>query len=175
MTLLRRVLAGSVALLAFGASAVPVFGAGNGSVNAQVTAAAAAAPCITVPSATVDFGTQPFNAAGNTNAAQAASIMVTSCGTAGQNLLARGTDATGTGASWTLTTAAMCPATPVLDQYNLGLSPGGSLATTDSVVRLMMGPGEPVTFSPTITMPCAGSSGAGQTMSMSYVFTAILG
>jgi hypothetical protein len=167
------------AALALAASATPVFGADNGTVNAQVRAAAAPTACITVPAATVDFGTRPFNPAGASNVAQAAAITVKGCATGnGMVLLARGTNATGPIASWALTADPMCPAgaATAVDQYNLGLLFGSNtnLTTTDSVVYPQLGPTEEFTASPTITMPCVGSSGAGELMSMSYVFTATL-
>jgi hypothetical protein len=162
-----------LALLAFGASAVPVFGSDNGSVTAHVAVQAAPAACITVLGTTVDFGTRPFNPAGSSTSAQASPIIVTGCATGGMNLLARGTNATSATASWTLTADSMCPATPVVDQYNLRLF-NTNLTTSDSMVLPMMGPNEQVSLPPAITMPCVGSSGAGQTMSMSYVFTATI-
>ena len=178
------VVCGVLAVLAFGASAVPVFGADSGSVNAQVTVQQAPAACITVPTTTVDFGTRPFNPPGNSNTSSAAPITVTGCATGGngQRLLARGTNAIGADASWELTTAPVCVADGAqvfrTNRFNLWLSGGPSgtvqLAATDSVVRPQMGPVEEFSASPTITMPCEGSSGAGQTMSMSYIFTATL-
>ena len=173
------VVCGALAGLAFGASAVPVFSADGGAVNAQVTATAGPAACITLPAATVDFGTLPFNAAGASTVSLAAPIKVTGCANGGMVLLARGTDATSANAAWTLTGTTMCPSTPVSNQYNLGLSANGgastdNLTTTDAVVWAQMGPSEEVSKTPTIAMPCVGSIGAGQTMTMSYVFTATL-
>jgi hypothetical protein len=182
---MRRVAAvvcGVLGVLAFGASAVPVFGADGGPVNAQVTVQAGPTACITVPATTVDFGTRQFSAPGNSSSAQAAPITVTGCANSSMTLFARGTNATGPSGSWTLTNEAMCPAAPVIDAYNLRLDvpqPGEvffpiELTTIDSVVS-PMGPDEAVSLHPAITMPCVGSSGAGQTMSMQYVFTATTG
>jgi hypothetical protein len=174
------VVCGVLGVLAFGASAVPVFGADGGPVNAQVTVQAAPTACITVPASTVDFGTRQFSAPGASNTSQsAAPIAVTGCANSNMTLFARGTNATGPSGSWTLTEEPMCLTTPVIDAYNLLLERPSegvirTLTTTDSFVS-PMGPGEAVSLQAAITMPCVGSSGAGQTMSMQYVFTATTG
>jgi hypothetical protein len=181
VVIMRRAFVGCgiAAVLAFGASAVPVFGADNGTVNAQVTVTAAPAACITLSKTEIDFSTLSFNAAGSQQFWQALGgpLTVTSCATSTQTLLARGTDAAGTGASWTLTTTAVCAATPVLDEYNLGLTTESAsqvyLSKTDASL-VSMTAGAATDYWPAIRMPCVGSSGAGQAMSMQYVFTAMI-
>jgi hypothetical protein len=168
---------GALAVLAFGASAVPVFGADNGTVNAQVSVAAAPAACITVPATTVDFGTQAFNGAGQTTQDSGSAITVSSCSTGVQSLLARGTSAVGPQATWTLTTTPVCAATPVTNEYNLGrILAGGfsALGLTNSTLTSSLAVGGSFTITPVLRMPCVGSGGAGTTMSMSYVFTATI-
>lgn len=171
------VVSGALAVLAFGASPVPVFGADNGTVNAQVSVAAAAAACITVPSTPVDFGTQSFNAAGQTTQDAGSAITINSCSTGTQSLLARGTNAAGTQATWTLTTTPVCAASAVTNQYNLGFVITGGFAAlglTDSTLTSSLVTGGSSTHTPALRMPCVGSAGGGTTMSMSYVFTATI-
>jgi hypothetical protein len=165
----------AVAALALGASAVPVFAADSGTVNAQIVVGGTA--CLTV-SSSVDFGTAQFQAPGSNGAIVGTpSVAVTSCSTATETILARGTDATAPGVQWTLATAAPCPiAAPTTNQYSLGLRlTGGSdtyLSTTNASLGSVAANGT-LTRTPLMRMPCTGSAGQGQTMSMSYVFTAI--
>ena len=167
----------TVAALALGASAMPVLAADNGTVNARVVAGGAA--CLTV-SSDVDFGTAQFQPVGSGSVvAGAPSIIVTSCATANQAILARGTDATGTQATWNLTTTTICSAILAQpNQYNLGLRLQGStdtfLSTTNASISSSLGAGASLTRTPVMRMPCTGSNGTGQTMTMSYVFTATL-
>lgn len=170
------VASGVLAAFAFGASAVPVFSADNGTVNAQVSVTAPAAACLTVPSETIDFGTWSFTPAGHTTFVTASPITLGNCSTGAQTLLGRGTDANGSSATWALTTSEMCPATPDLNKYNLGIENFGALlpvGTTDGIIS-GFAIGTPLSITPAIRLPCVGSSGAGQTMSMQYVFTAML-
>ncbi len=183
-------------LIAFAASAVPVYGAGKGTVTATVTAQAAAA-CITV-SGDVTFGTRSFTPVGTVPEPHQGSnpIVITHCGTASQSIFGRGTDAQNDGASgpvmppdpsgtvvWVLTGDPVCP-TPVEggapsgDRYNLGLSTiAGNVPTfvalTKSDLQLTtLAAGSTFTREAGLVMPCAGSVGDGYTLSMSYIFTA---
>ena len=167
----------AVALAAFGTTAMPVFGADNATVTANVVAGVTA--CITVtPSGAgqnVSFGTQPYNAPGSSAVSIGSpNIQVTNCGTGSATLLARGTDATNPVATWSLTNGTVCSSlSPQLDQYKLGF--GGPvptyLTTTNSTVASLGIGGQPF-FQPVLVMPCTGSQGNGQTMTMSYIFTA---
>jgi hypothetical protein len=164
-------------LAAFGVSAVPVFGADSGTVNAQVNAGVTA--CITTTTdaanSNVDFGTLPFNATGASVVSNGSpSITVTNCGSTTQSLLARGTDATGPSATWTLTSGSVCDTSGTVDQYKLGIS---TVATPTWLTSTNLGIGSQATassttYTPRLVMPCTGSQGNGQTMTMSYVFTA---
>ena len=164
-----------LAVLALGASALPGFAADTGTVNAQVVAGSGAA-CLTV-STSVNFGTAPFNGATSTTVVGTPNIVVTSCGVVGktETILVRGTDATATGATWTLTTAVQCNPQSTPNLYNLGLRlTGGTdtlLAPTNTSLGTLAGSAS-LTRTPILRMPCTGSAGSGQTMAMSYVFTA---
>lgn len=164
-------------VLACAASAAPVFSANGGSVNAQVTAIAQEDLCIIVsPSGagqSVNFGTLPFNAVGSSEVASGSpDIQVTNCGTGTQTILARGTDATGgAGAGiWFLVDGAI--SLPNLYKLGLGNAAGTTFLSLSNVGVGSHAPNVTTTFTPRIVMPIAGSSGGGQTFSMSYVFTA---
>ena len=175
MSRARRGVVALIATLALGGSAVPVFAADNGTVNAQVTATEVA--CILVlPASTVDFGSAGFNAQGVQNVTvAAAAIRVTSCSGASQTLFGKGTDATAGAATWNLVTTPQCSTTGgPLNQYNLGLRSVTSdtyLATTDTSLGSLASSGS-YDRTAILRMPCTGSSGTGQSMTMSYVFTA---
>ena len=164
----------TVAALAIGASSVPVFAADNGTVNAQVIANGAA--CLTV-SSNVDFGTAQFLALGTTTVTVGSpNIGVTSCSGVSETVLARGTDATAAGVTWTLVTAGQCSPQGLLNAYNLGLRVGANtpdlfLSSANSSLGTVAANGT-LSRTPIMRMPCTGSTGSGQTMSMSYVFTA---
>ena len=172
-----QVLCALVGLVAFGVSAVPVFGADSGTVNAQVSAGVTA--CITTTTdaanSNVDFGTLSFNATGASVVSNGSpSITVANCGSTTQSLFARGTDATGTSATWTLTNGTVCDTSGTPNQYRLGINPLAGplwLTTTNLNVASQMVSGSN-TYVPNLVMPCTGSQGNGQTMTMSYIFTA---
>ena len=152
----------------------PSFGADNGTVDAQVTVEQAAA-CIELSTGSISFGTL---ALGAENAPGTPSITVTNCGDANATILASGTDASGTGAAWSLVdSAATCADTLGTDNYHLGLAETdgasiASLSTENKEVGTLAGAGS-VDHVARISTACPGSSGAGQAMSMqiSYIAT----
>jgi hypothetical protein len=157
--------------------ATPGMAADNGTVDAQVTVEQAAA-CIQLSTSSISFGTL---ALGAENAAGTPGITVTNCGDADATILASGTNASGTGAAWTLVdSAATCADTLGTDSYHLGLatSAGASIATLSTEnkeVGTLAGAGS-VDHVARISTACPGSSGAGQSMSMhiSYVATNVV-
>jgi hypothetical protein len=169
-----------VAALVIGASSMPVFAADNVTVTAQVIANGAACLTVSANGSNVDFGTAPFLAGVGTTTVTvgAPNVTVTSCSTGSETVLARGTDATAAGVVWTLITTAPCGSIPppTTNQYNLGLRAGGNtpdtfLSTTNTSLGTVAANGT-LGRTPIMRMPCTGSSGSGQTMTMSYVFTA---
>jgi hypothetical protein len=181
-------LAGALAVAAayFVLSALPAFGGDSATVEANVTVAA---PCITVtvtwPSAPkLDFGPRLFTTPtqpGGTGLSGALSI--TNCATGFENVLVRGTDATSptTAATWQLQ-GSVDTCSAGVDKYALettlaDANGGNSLPSTavEKTNKLLgnIGPGTR-TASPRIWMPCTGSSGAGETMSFQFVYTASL-
>lgn len=149
------------------ASTTAGFSADNGTVDAEVTVAQAAA-CIELSANSISFGTL---ALGAEDADGTPGITVTNCGDAGATLFASGTDASGTGAAWTLDdTAATCADTLGLDAYHLGLAtPAGasiaSLSTENKELGSLDGAAT-TTQVARISTACPGSTGAGQSMSM---------
>lgn len=151
-------------------------GGGNdsGTVAADVTVPTSAA-CIELSTTSVSFGTQRF---GGENLQASPGITVTNCSGTDEALLARGTDATGTGAAWNLVDdAATCGAgTLATDAFHLKLNrpadevdPVTQLSTDNKQIAEMAG-GDTTALEALLDMPCPGSSGAGQTMGMQIVF-----
>lgn len=147
----------------------------NGVVAAQVTIPSSAA-CVELSTAAVDFGTLPL---GSTDERGTPDVNVTNCSAVGATFYARGTDATGTGAAWTLDdSTATCADTLAVDSYHLTLQEGVSgstalwrLGTTNKVLQDVPA-GVYAPYWPTIDTACPGSSGGGLTMSMQILFLA---
>jgi hypothetical protein len=151
------------------------FAADNGSVSANVTVAT---PCIIVTPSTIDFGTQGFSTASST-ASSTRSVGYTNCSSASERVFGKGTDATGTGATWNLVTFNGC--SDGANKYSLdALAPnsaGGDgtvayLTTVDQQLETVQGATAGSVDNISLYMPCAGSSGAGLVMSFTITFTA---
>lgn len=156
--------------------ALPVAANDNGTVPGSVTVEASNA-CILVEG-TYDFGTLPFAESGLTFGAQSQTAAnITSCGSGNQDIFVRGTDAIGESAAWSLNPAVVdAPCQP--DSYGLlatdFIRPGAALSTTDTQ-WVPLGANAAIETYGVIYMPCQGSSGAGQLMSFSVIYTAVLG
>lgn len=166
---------GSLLGLALGTT--PGFAADSGAVDAQVTISPAAA-CIELSTGSIGFGTL---ALGAENQAGTPGITISNCGDADAALMASGTDATGTGATWTLQdSAATCADTLGTDNYRLGLADTAGV----SIATLSTGSKEVGTLPAAgsadhvarLWTACPGSSGAGQVMSMqiNYLATTVV-
>lgn len=167
------VLGALVVVTVFAASAVPAFTADNGSVAATVTVAT---PCITIDGLTsIDFGVKSFSTPG---APEAFSVVdsYTNCSSAGENVSARGTNATSGGSppvTWTLTPNNN-PCDAGANQFAMSIAKGGTFflnASSDTQVETL-GSGVASTVGLQLHMPCSGSAGTGQQMSFEYIFTA---
>lgn len=197
-----RLLVGIVATaaLALAVGAVPAFTADSGTVTVTVTAEPPPAPCLLVTPAGVDFGTIPFSKPGVRNEGYSIDrVRTESCSTGNQNVSAVGTDATGPSGSWELgfwETDAPVFANPCeasrKNLYFLGTngSTGDPSLVRDSITkspRLLSDydannnpvpgvwqPGGVANIQLNLIMPCQGSIGAGQPMSLSITFTAIV-
>jgi hypothetical protein len=152
---------------------VPTVSAANsGSIPAQVTMDA---PCITIDSGTLDFGTKRFDQIGSLSKGFSLCHEVGNAYVYGS-----ATNATSTGgALWTLvTTPVACVPTGVPDKYDIfaGVSPDANPPTSNSQLGSSpsslwnAGPG-PLTLWPNIHLPCEGSSGAGETMTFTIQLT----
>ena len=177
MRYLRRIALTAVVAALWAIPGATTF-ASQAGVNATVTVAA---PCITVTPASVDFGTLGFSPDNAAPAAGYQSISYTNCGGASEQILGRGTDALGAGGSptWTLDPkdGEICPGRG-LNNYRLGvqstLQPTLIVAftTTDQAIETVAASATGAINRLYINMPCAGSSGAGNTMSFQAYFTA---
>lgn len=169
------VVAASIAAVAL--TPLVAFGGDSGTVSAQVTVAA---PCIVLgaDSTSVDFGTKSFNTPTSNIFGQSPTLIASNCSGTTENILAHGTDATnGAGDTWTLYDDFSNPCPIGLDRYqlsygNLASGYGYPLLNDDKTVATGIEAGAQHNFRLTLLMPCAGSSGAGTTMSFSTVLTA---
>jgi hypothetical protein len=170
-------LAVMTSMLGLALGVTPGLAADNGTVDAQVTVSAAAA-CIELSTGAVDFGTL---ALGAENQAGTPGITVTNCGNADATIMASGTNAAGTGASWNLVdSAATCADTLGTDNYHLAIENPGAVTTTTLSTGAKelgtLGAAGTVDHVARISTACPGSSGAGQVMSMSinYLATSVV-
>ncbi len=175
----RLISAGLLAACAIAASATPAFGDEIGTVSGQVTPAA---PCIQVTPPQLDFGTLGFSPSAASPEGGSRGVSITNCGPGSQNVLAHGTYASSTqGTSWYLEPSPtdLCATT---NRFGLKIDTGTRIVELSITGALGGGaPIEPVAAGQTaawnalLVMPCGGSSGAGEIMTFSYVFTAVLG
>ena len=175
---MRRILTLALAAaIAATASTAKALAASGATVNAKVTVAA---PCLTVSPAALDFGTfrfptSPTDVSGG-NASQ--QTILTNCGSGPESVFARATDAhsTTSAAAWQLIAISPWAQGAGPNMYNLALLEFGRpfafwLTTTDALWGTVAGSATS-TISTSITMPRAGSDGAGETMTMQIVYTA---
>lgn len=143
----------------------------SGTVLAQVTVPAAAA-CIELSTTAIDFGTL---ALGAENRAATPVITVTNCSGGSETILARGTNATASGAEWALVDgSATCADTLGTDAYRLSLENADStvgLSTTNKTLQTLAAGADGV-HTARIFTACPGSSGAGAVMGMQVVLVA---
>jgi hypothetical protein len=169
---MKKWIVGIVLAGAAAAASVPAFGDSTGAVAARVQVAS---PCLIVTPSSVDFGTItfPFQANG-IGPEQPFAINI--CGIT-QTILARGTDATSSpaGVSWQLGPAGGSCQRNVYGEnvrVQAPIAGGAILTTTDQVV--LQEARSNVAGTLQVLAPCAGSDGAGQVMTFSYVFTATM-
>jgi hypothetical protein len=139
-----------------------------------------ASSCLVVTPTAVDFGTVEFTRSTTTAVSNAppgvgAVVSVRNCSQQSENVFVRGGVAGPASAQW-----AHAPGQDVCAGPNLFIQ--GVKDTTQSerrlgstaqlVKTLAAGATEPLTL--TFVPPCAGSAGAGQTISLTYTFTAVL-
>lgn len=163
-------------VLAVGAIAAPtpVAAAGDGEVAAQVTVAA---PCITV-GPNIDYGVATFNSPSGTPTARSGVTSYTNCSSAPEQVYARGTDAVSTtsAATWSLTDGSVCSAPDLYQHYlvvpQVSVMGGVTLTEVDKLLDNATPAATEREVDAVLYMPCAGSAGAGETMTFAIVFTA---
>ena len=185
----------ALATVVLAAGAPPAFTDDSGTVTVTITAQAAPTPCLTVSPGAVDFGTLPFSTPGIPGISSGDSAITSSnCGTAGQNLLASATNASGPSGTWTLGQAtgtgnACDDVPPGIDTFFLRVAPQAvdapfgvlHLSGTPATVPASFG-GPPAVFAAgsahamqlRLYMPCQGSSGAGEQKTLDVNFTAVV-
>ena len=177
---MRKWIVGLLALGAVAGGTMPAFGgSAAGSVSAQVTVAS---PCLTVGTPSLDFGSLGFSSTAAPVGSGPLNVTITNCNSAvAEDIVARGTDATGGGARWTLTQPIACPAVDQYEEDLLQLDQTGRVSqrfdlvsTADTPIATGVAGGAGPRLQARITMPCTGSSGGGQVMTFSYNFTATL-
>lgn len=143
----------------------------SGTVTAQVTVPTSAA-CLELSTSSVDFGTLSLGAEDQPGSP---AVTVTNCSGVSETILARGTDASGAGATWTLDDSAdACAGSLGTDAYHLDLAAATSsvrLSTTNKLLGTL-GSGSTADHTARISTACPGSSGGGTTMTMQIVFVA---
>jgi hypothetical protein len=184
MTEMRKhiVLLALLSFLAVLGAAGPAFTADNGSVAATVSVAQPPAPCITLSTGAVDFGTLPFSdpAAASTPISVASpGVHVTSCSTADENISLAASDATtASGGTWDGASSAFsntCSLGPnVYEPYYGSPNGGGLLYNTPTQVGPVLGAAQGEDLTLKMRMPCRGSVGAGGTASITFTTLAAL-
>jgi hypothetical protein len=129
-------------------------------------------PCILVePKTDVDFGTATFSTgSGPMTKTGSPDLTVTSCADAAETVSVRAGNATGGSAPWSLDDSVANPCAAGVDIFALALGDLRLSATDKTWASLAAGASKSVVA--TLTMPCTGSSGVGETMTSHVVFTA---
>ena len=163
----RPVLTVALAGVLLALLAPPALAAETGTVDATVTVAS---PCITVGDP-IDYGTLGFAPTGSVPSPATGTTTYQNCSSEVEVVDALGTDASGTGASWTLQDQQPCLGTTDLNEYRVELKDWEQISfALSSTVARPVDPAFAVSAVPTtlttyLYMPCSGSSGAGLTMS----------
>lgn len=149
----------------------------NGSVTATVQVRAAA--CITVAPSTFSYAPAVLSTASGlvTTTPNSTRPVATNCSSSPENFLARGGTATGSGATWDLVSSLDCGGGGT-NQYRHDLKPASTsyapLQTTDQTWETGVAASGTSLVDTRLTMPCTGSNGVGQTMSLPIVITAVV-
>ena len=150
-------------------------------------------PCITISETAVSVSGPPSTASTRGFAGPLPRLTMTNCGDSATSIDVRGTHATGSGATWELTNASSGGAVDSTcelgtDLYRadvtVWLSGGGGIGTPlttsarpllgpDGTTPLEIDPADSREISPQIELPCEGSAGLQQPMTMNVVLTAV--
>ena len=149
-------------------------GVDHGTVDAVVTMASSVV-CLELSASAIDFGTRQF---GDVGIAADPAILVTNCSIVTEDVLARGTDASGDGpTTWVLDDTGTCAAATLpTDHFALALERQDSnaqvrLGTSNKPLETLSN-GAAISHLARIDTPCPGGSGAGVIMTMHITFVA---
>jgi hypothetical protein len=149
-------------------SALPASGESSGQVTASVQVEVAA-PCITLETTSTSFGTLDFSSPGrDIGGPGVPEIGYSNCSPRDERIYVRGSDANGPSGRWALVplSESLCSGS---DRFHLVF--GLPLTASDQVLADMPAGGSRSSAA-AIQMPCKGSSGAGELMTMSIILTA---
>lgn len=159
-------------------TAGPALGDGSGTVNATVQVQAAA--CITIAPQSFSYTPATFSSTGSlvvtTPPQGTTKPVVTSCSGGSQTFNARGGTTTG-GAMWSLASSLTCPGSNQninLYIHEVSSTQNGFIALTITNAQWEAGvqTGANRTLDMRLTMPCTGSAGLSQTVTIPVVITA---
>jgi hypothetical protein len=157
-----------------GPSPTPTSGPDNGTVNAQFSVPTSAA-CLELSTTSVDFGSVRL---GSENVAASPDVTVTNCSGSSESILARGSDASASGTTWTLVGGSVtCADTLGLDNYRMALESSSAtvgLSTSNATLGSLAG-GDTSTQTARMWAACPGSTGSGQLMTTQITFLATEG
>ena len=178
-TRLRIVSMVSAAGLLAAAAAAPAMAADSETVDVTVTVAA---PCITVGPESIDYGVHEFSGPDEFAADGEALIDYQNCGGLAEIVYARASDAIGPAAEWNLGSYIPNCVDGSVNEFALKLvaGPGGTrddlyfyLSNVDALTDQSLAAGAFGQFSRLwFFMPCTGSDGANEQLSMQVTFTA---
>jgi hypothetical protein len=141
-------------------------------------------PCISIDPTSFTYAPAGFSSGGTntTTVPNTTKPVVTNCSNQTENILARGSNASGTGALWTLTGASINCSNPTQNTFRHEVkqsSTGDYMALTSSnqtwEASVPTTAGDKTrTLDGRLTMPCTGSTGGGVTMTMSIFLTAVI-
>jgi hypothetical protein len=133
---------------------------------------------MTVSPTSIDYGTVPFETSRTSLAAPGGPVtfVATNTGNVTEDFLVRGTNATGSGFTWTLDSGPIaCPNN--LNQFRHSVTPASQssvfLTTADDTLSGNIAASGNKSFTSEIYMPCFGSDGAGLQATTSIVVTAV--
>jgi len=135
---------------------------------------------MTVSPTSIDYGTVPFESSQSSLAAAGGPITftATNTGNVNEDFLVRGTDATGSGFTWTLQNGAFACGSPTNNnKFRHSVAPVSQpaifLTTADDFLATAVAPAGSQPFNSEIYMPCFGSDGAGLVATTQIVVTAV--
>jgi hypothetical protein len=161
-------------------------GSDQGSVTASITVLQGPVPCILLGTDSITYDPSALSRPSVPASINGPTFTVESCATEAEDLLAKGTDATGSvGASWALTPPTqmgnMCDTqaggiNQFAQRVLINSGAGGMLDLSLGLESFVedVPPSTTLTIETQMFLPCTGSDGVGETMSSQIMFTAVL-